>query len=35
MFGEEMSEFAFKYFNILTFIFAVGVIVFITAIKIF
>ena len=35
VFGEEMSGFAFKYFNILTVIFAVGVIVFIIAIKIY
>ena len=35
VFGEEMSKFAFKYFNILTFIFALAAIVFIVAIKIY
>jgi membrane protein YqaA with SNARE-associated domain len=35
VFGKEMSKFAFKYFNILTIVFAVGIIVFVVAIKIY
>lgn len=33
--GEDMSKFVFKYFNILTLLFAVGVIIFIVALNIF
>lgn len=35
VFGENMSRFVFKYFNILTLVFAVGVIVFIIIINIY
>lgn len=35
MFGEEMSKFVFKYFNIITFILAVGAIVLVVAIKVY
>lgn len=35
VFGEDMSKFAFKYFNILTLLFAVGIIIFIVTLNIF
>ena len=35
VFGEEMSKFAFKYFNILTLAFAAGIVIFIIAIQIY
>jgi len=35
MFGEEMSKFVFKYFNIITLIFAVGAIALVVAIKVY
>lgn len=35
VFGEKMGKFAFKYFNILTLVFAVGVIILIIAIKVY
>ena len=35
IFGKEMSKFAFKYFNILTLLFAVGIIVFIVTFSLF
>lgn len=34
VFGKEMGDFVFKYFNILTFVLAIGIVVFIVAIKI-
>ena len=34
-FGDDMSKFAFKYFNILTFLFAIGVIIFIVTMNLF
>ena len=35
VFGEEMSRFVFKYFNIITLVFAVGAIALVVAIKIY
>jgi len=35
VFGDDMSKFAFKYFNILTLLFAIGVIIFIVTFNIF
>jgi|TARA_Y100000310_G_scaffold169509_1_gene169611 membrane protein YqaA with SNARE-associated domain len=35
VFGDDMSKFAFRYFNILTLIFALGIIIFIITLNIF